>query len=163
MDYSLLTLTPNQDADKKNFWKFRVSEMQSSYKIWSFVVIVGFFATVLRVLTEQSMNNYLDLANMTFSTLVTLLVYFIGRRWKRLFVYMMPLVMIAYFAGMLVKVYLLQDETATAEWTVERHLAAQLELIAIGATYFSYVVIFCPSVVFLLCIYFPIYLGIHMT
>ena len=109
------------------------------------------------------MNNYLDLANMTFSTLVTLLVYLIGKRWKKLFVYMMPIVMLFYFVGMLTKIYLLQDETTTAEWTVERHLAAQLELIAIFASYFSYVVIFCPSVVFLVCIYFPIYFGIHMT
>ena len=163
MDYSLLTLTPKQDDDKKKFWKFRVTEMWSSYKIWSFVVVVGFLATVIRVLTEHSWNNILDLANMGLATFVTLLVYLISRRWKKVFVYLMPLQMLVIFAGMLTKIYLLQEETTTAEWTVERHLAAQLELLAIEASFFAYVVIFCPSVVFLLCIYFPIYLGIHMT
>ena len=98
-------------------------------------------------------------------TVVTfqLLVYLISKRWKFLFVYLLPVLLIASYTGMLIKIYVVQDAEEKAEWTLERHQAITMETFALAFGFFTYIIIFCPSLKFCIGIYFPIYISMHLA
>ena len=162
-DYSLISLTPNEEVAKTLFWEFRVNEMWRQYKIWSIIVIVAFISSVATVLTDQSTNNICDVVNMTIVLVCQLLIFLISKRWKKSFIYLLPILLLVTYFGMLIKIWVLQEEDAKNDWTLERHQALTIELVAIGIGFFAFVILFCPSVTFLVLLYFPFYIAAHLT
>ena len=106
-NYSLLKLSPNDEKDRELFWEFRVNEMWNQFKVWSLICIVGVFATIVVLMTDNSLNAKLDCINMSTSFAATLIVYLISKRWKHLFVYLIPVMLIASFTGMLIKIFVM--------------------------------------------------------
>ena len=103
------------------------------------------------------------MVNMTIVLSCTAIVFVVSKHWKKLFVYLLPPLLVMTYVGMVVKIWLLQDEKTKEEWTIERHNELQVEMIAIMIGFFAYLTLFCPSLGFLLGIYGPIYLITHLT
>ena len=57
---------PHDETNKALFWKFRMNEMWSQYKVWSILLVVGFISALISVLTDPTPNNKYDLYSMTF-------------------------------------------------------------------------------------------------
>ena len=95
--------------------------MWRQYKVWCMLVMMGFISALISLLTTPNSNNKFDLLNMTIVLFCQLLVFLISRRWNKLFVYLLPFLLIATYAGMIVKISVLQKEGDKDDWSLERH------------------------------------------
>ena len=64
---------------------------------------------------------------------------------------------------MLIKIWVLQEEQVGADWTFENHYQILGETAAILIGFLCYSTIFCPSVIFMLLVYAPSYIVIHLA
>ena len=90
----------------------------------------------------------------------------ISKRWSKLFVYLLPVLLMATYVGMLFKISVLSTKEGEEDkdtWSLKKHQELQIEMVAIGIGFFAYLILFCPNVVFLVCFYFPIYAVTHLT
>ena len=100
---------------------------------------------------------------MTIVMSSTAIVFFVSKYKKQLFVYLLPPLLFMTYVGMIVKIWYLQDESAKDQWTNDRHNEVIVEMIAIIIGLFAYLIIFCPSLGFLLGIYIPMYIITHLS
>ena len=115
------------------------------------------------VISDPSPNYIFDVISMTIVITSTAIVFFVSKYWNKLFVYLLPPLLFMTYVGMVVKIWYLQDESSKEEWTSDRHNELIVEMMAIMVGFFAYLILFCPSLGFLLGIYCPIYIITHLS
>ena len=107
--YSLLTLRPTNDEDKKLFWDVRCDDIskafniQMIFQIFFWVPNIGYY---MQDATEQTTSNLIWTTIYFFCFAIT---WIIGRRFKRALVYMIPFMYISTNACLM--------QTSAANWS----------------------------------------------
>ena len=160
-NYSLLTLTPTDDEEKKLFWKFRVDSMQSQFQIYTAVVTISFLQSLANAVYQQDSYHTFDTVYIGSVLSCQVIIIIVGKRCTQRFVtYLYPLMFGLTFGPLLVKWWYFRKGH---EFTFETHFEIMGETSAILIGFLCYSTIFCPSLFFMLFVYSPIYLLIHVT
>ena len=163
-NYSLLTLTPSDDAEKKLFWKFRINSMQSQFQIYTAVLLISFLLSLANAVIKQESTHTWDAMNIGFVLTCQVIVILVSKRCtQRSITYLYPFMFSMSYIVMLFKLWHRQEDHREGEWTFEKHSECLGETVAILIGYLCYSTIFCPSLFFMLFVYAPIYVMVHMT
>ena len=156
-NYSPFTLIPRDDDHKAQFTLFRINEMWNQFNL--IIIITAVLCTVqfITLCIERTSDSFKSFLNITFVLAFTLVMFAVSRRWKRIFVYLLPLQLLVIYSSMIVTT--MTREPIGDEWTFEKHSQLTTEVVLIQLTLLIYTMMFSPSLLFTVCVYFPIYIG----
>ena len=163
-NYSLLTLNQADEHKKRFVWQFRINSMQSQFQIFTAVVLISFIQSLANAIYKNESAHYWDLSMVGIALTGQIIVMLLSKRCtQRSITYLYPLMFALPFLGLLIKSWLQVGDRREAEWSFERHAECLGETVAVLMAYLCYSTIFCPSLFFMVFVYAPIYIVIHMT
>ena len=131
--------------------------------MWSiFLKVFGigaFFWTikVLELILDYSTTTKKPFFFASLFMTTFIVIYLVGRRWKHIFVYLLPMQIL--FIQIATLVVLRPEESQADKWNFEKHILLMRESIVLLVSNFMFISFFSPSFLFTLSTYSPIYLG----
>ena len=116
-NYSIFTLTPKDEDDRKLFWNFRVNEMLNQYRIYTILLAAAWAFTGISALVAPTKTNKLNFLRISVILTLLTLTLFASKRWSDAFVYLTPVNYLIIFS---VTILTMQD--LGIEWDFEKHL-----------------------------------------
>jgi len=155
--YSLLTLRPKSEEDRKLFWEVRCDDIAKALNIQMIFQVIFYLPNIGLYMQEATGAATSNLIWTTIYFFCFAITWLTGKRFKRALVYMVPFMYVSTNACLMqtAKTNFNSFEGLEKE-EVRTYLTLYAGLLFLAGNFFCMVILLSPSSFFTMCIYLPI-------